>query len=584
MSLKSKRPIPANINIGLNSPPNRLMLELLGSPRNTYDQECRPPTNRPFKDLVRHKDVGPFKVWGLGPALDSLTEVMADIREEQPDVYEVLGHMGMLCCRNIRGSKTSISNHSFGTAIDLTIDGILDDYGDGTVQLGLVKIYPIFNRHGWYWGAAFRKEDGMHFEVSREMMMRWNEEGLLGAPKPLSVAAMNLSRGARGVNVRALQEALIAHDLDLDPDGIYGAATEAAVLLFQQRHGLLADGIAGPQVFAKLKELEEAGASARTEPVPSPTVAAAATTPAAAATGPINPGGFKGEGRQIDVNDIIKAAAILDVEPEALWAVKVVESGQWGSFFKDGRPPILFERHIFFKKTGGRFAAKHPDLCNKVPGGYGKAGMAQYDRLERAMGLDRAAALESASFGAFQLMGMNWKDLKYDSVDDLVRRLLTVEGQLDGLIRFIRRNKIDDELRPPHNWAGFARVYNGPKFRDNDYDGKLKRAYDAARQNGMGGPSATASGRPTLKLGDDGTAVEELQQLLNERIMAGIAVDGDFGPATRDAVMDFQSRMGLDVDGKVGPQTWAALDEENGDIAAITAAHANGHIGSQPSA
>lgn len=581
MSLKSKRPIPANINIGLNSPPNRLMLELLGNPRNTYDQECRPPTNRPFKDLVRHKDVGPFKVWGLGPALDSLTEVMADIREEQPDVYEVLGHMGMLCCRNVRGSKTSISNHSFGTAIDLTIDGVLDAYGDGTVQLGLVKIYPIFNRHGWYWGADFRKEDGMHFEVSRETMMRWNEEGLLGAPRSLSVAAVNLSRGARGVKVRELQDALIAHDIDLDPDGIYGAATEAAVLMFQQRHGLLADGIAGRQVFDKLKALEAAGASARTEPVPA-TAATVAASAAPSANGPINPGGFKGEGRQIDANDIIKAAAILDVEPEALWAVKVVESGQYGSFFKDGRPPILFERHIFHRKTKGRFAAKHPDLCNKVPGEYGKGGMAQYERLERAMGLDRAAALQSASFGAFQLMGMNWEWLGYKSVDDLVRCLLTVEGQLDGLIRFIRKMKIDDELRPPHNWAGFARIYNGPDYRKNDYDGKMKRAYDAARQNGMGGPAA--SGRPTLKLGDEGPAVEELQQLLNDRIMAGISVDGDFGPATRDAVMDFQSRHGLDVDGKVGPQTWDALDDEDGDTVSIAAVHANGHSPTQPSA
>jgi len=41
------------------------------------------------------------------------------------------------------------------------------------VQHGLTLIAPIFQRHGWCWGAAFRKEDGMHFEGSKTLIDQW---------------------------------------------------------------------------------------------------------------------------------------------------------------------------------------------------------------------------------------------------------------------------------------------------------------------------------------------------------------------------------------------------------------------------
>jgi hypothetical protein len=78
----------------------------------------------------------------------------------------------MLCARFVRGSTTAISNHAWGTAIDLTLDGVLDRRGDGRVQVGLTRIAPIFNRHSWFWGAGFRTEDAMHFEGSDELIRR----------------------------------------------------------------------------------------------------------------------------------------------------------------------------------------------------------------------------------------------------------------------------------------------------------------------------------------------------------------------------------------------------------------------------
>ncbi|MDT0322292.1 peptidoglycan-binding domain-containing protein [Streptomyces millisiae] len=63
---------------------------------------------------------------------------------------------------------------------------------------------------------------------------------------------------------------------------------------------------------------------------------------------------------------------------------------------------------------------------------------------------------------------------------------------------------------------------------------------------------------PTIAYGSSGNTVREAQCLLNT-FGYGLAVDGQFGPATRSAVRNFQSRFGLAVDGIVGPNTWYGL-------------------------
>jgi peptidoglycan hydrolase-like protein with peptidoglycan-binding domain/GH25 family lysozyme M1 (1,4-beta-N-acetylmuramidase) len=64
---------------------------------------------------------------------------------------------------------------------------------------------------------------------------------------------------------------------------------------------------------------------------------------------------------------------------------------------------------------------------------------------------------------------------------------------------------------------------------------------------------------PQVREGARGAAVRTLQTLLEKRGFDPQGVDGDFGPHTRAAVEAFQRARGLDVDGVVGRQTWAAL-------------------------
>ena len=68
-------------------------------------------------------------------------------------------------------------------------------------------------------------------------------------------------------------------------------------------------------------------------------------------------------------------------------------------------------------------------------------------------------------------------------------------------------------------------------------------------------------GQPTIGPGDTGDVVKRAQRALRRTPDLGLAVDGVFGPATEQAVKEFQQGSGLTADGIVGPLTWAALPD-----------------------
>jgi hypothetical protein len=164
-------------NKGVTQPRGKTMMELLGPPRDDYGTDCRTISNPKLKELVETREVGPIKVTMLKPALDSLERIVAKLKEDEPDIAAKLGTAGALCVRYIRGSNTSVSNHSWGTAIDITLQGELDPFADGTMQIGLVILAEHFNEEGWYWGGGYNREDGMHFEVGEETLRKWVEDG-----------------------------------------------------------------------------------------------------------------------------------------------------------------------------------------------------------------------------------------------------------------------------------------------------------------------------------------------------------------------------------------------------------------------
>ncbi len=160
-------------NRGIVAANNAFMQSTLGGPRSSYSQQCQPVDNSRLRGRIVTTHVASFAVTGLDSAVGSLRTVMISVQRDQRLVHRVLGTAGMLCARYVRGSTRNISNHSWGTAIDLTIDGALDARGNKTVQFGLQLIAPLFNNEGWYWGMEFPTEDGMHFEGGQALVASW---------------------------------------------------------------------------------------------------------------------------------------------------------------------------------------------------------------------------------------------------------------------------------------------------------------------------------------------------------------------------------------------------------------------------
>ena len=262
------------------------------------------------------------------------------------------------------------------------------------------------------------------------------------------IAVQGLKEGDRSLTVLALQEKLnTATGAKLSLDGDYGPATTRAVREYQASIGLVADGVAGVKTLASLDSVDTK--------------------------------------KMLKQCDITRAATELGVNTAAVMAVNQVESR--GSGFFDNRPIILYERHVFRRqllKNGLKQAEvkklelKHADIINSRPGGY-IGGVSEYQKLDRAIAIHRTAALESCSWGAFQIMGYHWETMGYASIEQFVERMYISEGeQLDAFVRFIKADSRLHKALKEQQWAEFARRYNGPGYAKNLYDVKMARAYE----------------------------------------------------------------------------------------------------------
>ena len=182
--------------------------------------------------------------------------------------------------------------------------------------------------------------------------------------------------------------------------------------------------------------------------------------------------------------DFKRCADALGIEVATIKAVQEVETGNRGGFVAPNRPAILFEGHIFWnqlKKKGlnpENYVKGNEDiLFPKWEPQYYKNAMEEYARLEKARTIHEEAAICSASWGLFQIMGFNYAACGCRTAQEFVEEMSLNEGrQLDLFTTFLKTNGWAKFLRTL-NWAEFARHYNGPQYTKNKYDEKLLKAY-----------------------------------------------------------------------------------------------------------
>ena len=182
--------------------------------------------------------------------------------------------------------------------------------------------------------------------------------------------------------------------------------------------------------------------------------------------------------KQLTESDYKWAATQLKCEVATIKAVADVESIS-GGFLKTGEPVILFERHWFHRilRKRGKQIPSDTDIADIKSGGY-KGGILEHHRLQKAVKYDRDAAIQSASWGRFQIMGFHWEVLGYKSLQEFVNAMYRSErDHLDAFVRFIKADSRLLKAVREKNWAAFANAYNGPAYRKNQYDTKMRDAY-----------------------------------------------------------------------------------------------------------
>ncbi|WP_418124235.1 N-acetylmuramidase family protein [Chryseobacterium sp. PTM-20240506] len=193
--------------------------------------------------------------------------------------------------------------------------------------------------------------------------------------------------------------------------------------------------------------------------------------------------------KTITEQDLRNSANKLRTDIATVKTVNEVESSGSG-FLPDGQPKILFEGHVFWRELKKRginpfehLKGNEDILYEKWTKKYYKGGAAEHLRLQKASKINRDAALASASWGSFQIMGFNYKLAGYSSLQTFINAMYESAGkQLDAFVNFVINNKLDDELRNK-DWDAFAKGYNGSGYKANKYDEKLASAYKKYSKN-----------------------------------------------------------------------------------------------------
>ena len=366
---------------------------------------------------------------------------------------------------------------------------------------------------------------------------------LTPSPTPAS-----LQQGFKGSDeVRALQKRLKALGYYSGAaDGDFGPATERAVRAFQKANGLTVDGKAGAKTLEKLNSknaisAKQANATATPKATARPTPRATAT-PRPTATPNLSRDYYLTLGSRGNKVTTLQR--------------RLIELG-WLSGKVTGEYDAATQAAVtaFQAKTKGLW----------------EDGIAGPDTL-RAIYSSGAARTAHAVSGSGETLQNGSEGAAVRQLQQQLKDLGYLSGSVDGsfgvateaaVIAFQKNNNLTADGKA--GTATLSKLYSGTSVRAS---GKAVRISGTAEKLGGADTSDISStGYVTLSDGSEGEQVRRLQQRLKDLGYYTGSVDGRYGSGTQAAVMAFQLRNSLTVDGKAGPATQRLL---YGSSASIT--------------
>jgi len=181
----------------------------------------------------------------------------------------------------------------------------------------------------------------------------------------------------------------------------------------------------------------------------------------------------------LTARDFVASAARLGCEPAVIRAYFHVETGGRSGFEADGKPTILYEPHIFSGRTRNRYDQSNPSIS------YPRWDRTRYPRdqagrwaqMREAFALDPEAAVASASWGAFQVMGFHYERCGFPTAQAFVADMSkSMARQLAAFEAYVLHDRVLTEAVRDKNWRVMTARYNGSGQVDV-YAPRLEAAY-----------------------------------------------------------------------------------------------------------
>ncbi len=341
-----------------------------------------------------------------------------------------------------------------------------------------------------------------------------------------SPTTMVLKLGATGPTVRSLQQRLKDLKYNIGSvDGDFGKTTEAAVKAFQARNNLYVDGIAGTATLNKLNS------SSALPPRPTAT-----PTPRATATPVISQNTFLRNG-----------ASGSDVRR---MQQRLIDLGYLMGE-PNGRFDDMTEAAVY------AFQDRHTSYSD---------GVAGPDTLKKLYSSSARSTSSSVGIiGTSIARGLN-NSSAVRRIQSRLKELNYYTGNVDGdfgasteaaVKAFQSANRLSPDGRVGSNT--YQALFSPNANRGGNNATNPPAGQPTRIPNYVNVTPNPAGGYVTLREGNSGPLVRQLQQALKDQGYYTGTVDGLFGFGTTEAVKDFQRRKGLSQDGLAGQGTLRIL-------------------------